>query len=239
MDSPAKKQTHTVKLIIFLALGIVVMALSLFVITRYFSSWEKVNQTIDAITPWLNPPYGVLLFVALTVLCILIRGLAYVFIFIGGHVYPFWTAFLLCWIGFSIGTGLSFMISRFFLNDYFRPKLEKSFLKGFNKLLVENGIIMMFILRAVLFFYRPINWMIGATSIGMRDYWIGNSLGLIPNVLLILYIFRKFKTIDSAAGLLRPENILFLVLLVAAAAALLVIRRKYLFKGKPALVDHK
>ncbi|MBN1664114.1 MAG: VTT domain-containing protein [Deltaproteobacteria bacterium] len=227
MDAPAKKRNDTVKLVLFLALGIVVMALSMFVITRYFSSWEKVNQTMDALTPWLNQSYGPFLFVTLTILCILIRGLAYVFIIIGGSVYPFWMAFLLCWAGFSIGTGLSFLISRFFLNDYFRPKLEKSFLKGFNKLLVQNGIMMMFILRAVLFFYRPINWMIGATGIGVRDYWIGNSLGLIPNVLLVLYVFRKFKTIESAAGILLPENILFLAGLIAFAVAVLVIRRKY------------
>jgi phospholipase D1/2 len=232
VDTAPGSRKNTVKLTLFVVIGLIVMALSMYVLAHYFSSWQKVDETMDALSPWLNRPYGPLLFVALTVICIVVRGLAYIMIFIGGRAYPFWTAFLLCWTGFAIGTGLSFLVSRFFLHDYFSPKLDKSFLKGFNGLLKENGILMMFILRAALFFYRPINWMIGATGISVRDYMIGNSLGLIPNVLLMLYLFRKLKSISSAASLLRPENLLFIVAVVAVAIALLVVRRKFLVKGR-------
>lgn len=228
---PHSRRKNVLKLAAFVALGIAVMAVGFWFASRYLGSWQEVNALIDRISQYLNQPAGPFLFLILCASSVLLRGFGYVMIVIAARTYPFAPAFLLCWVGLVFGTTCVFLISRFLLQDYLRPKLEKGFFRGLDRVLKENGIISMFLLRSAFLLYRTINWPMGATSIATRDFFIGNALGLVPTVLVVLITARQIHEMRSVGDLLLPRNLLIAGILTLVLAGMLIIRRKYFPAG--------
>jgi len=144
---------------------------------------EWANAQLDTLEEILNRPYGPALYVSGTVTYELLQLPGVVPVFLGPLVYDLWAAFLISAIGINIGLVATFLIARYFLRDYFAPKLKKSRLNRLARHLETNGILVMIFLRLILWMNPAMNRVIATTNIRIRDYIIGNIIRTCPGYL--------------------------------------------------------
>ena len=190
-------------------------------------SLETINAKLEILTEIANSPFGPALFILLAVAVILIQVPGLVMVVAAGLVYNFWEGCLYSLVACTVGTTLTFLISRFFLKDYFRPKLKRSFLGNHLKSMERNGIKTVAMLRVLLTMAPPLNWLLGATNIKVRDYIIGTSLGLIPAVVVVVFMVGRLKTITKISDLLQPEVIGAMLVFLTVVVVVLILRRKF------------
>jgi len=189
-----------------------------------FSRLHDISASVSEIA---NKPWGPPLFVLISAVVLLLHIPEIIAIVLGGMIYEFWLAFILSWVGCGLGTTCSFLIARFFLQDFFKPRIEKSFLRKFNDRLEKDGIATICLLRMILFLFPPLNWAIGATGIRTRDYIIGNFLGIAPGLLAVLLAVTKLKQINSLSDIFQPESIALVGAFIGAFLVIVYIRKKY------------
>lgn len=221
------------KLIIFASVICICLTIGIVLIVKGYLTIEWVNAQLDTLEDLLNRPYGPLLYVLGTFAFIMLQILGVVPVILGPLVYDQPQAFFLTLIGVNIGMITTFLVARYFLRDYFAPKLEQSRLNRFTRHLETNGITTMIFLRLALWMLPPLNWAIGATNIKIRDYIIGSLIGLTPIILAVHLAVSRLKTINSARDLLRPETIIVLLVFVVFLIMVVWIRRRYFSEKAP------
>lgn len=214
------------KLLAFLVLaGAVVVASKIGPLSGQLS-WESVSARLDRLEEICRLPYGPPLFVLVSAGLVLLHLPQTPMILLGGTVYPFGEALFYCWLGCGIGTSLSFLVARYFLREFLRPRLRRSVFRRLDDRLERDGLAVMFGLRAILFMFPPLNWLMGATGIRIRDYLVGNALGLLPQLVLFLLAVSRFGSVRSLRELVRGGNVLLALILVVVLGAALVVRRR-------------
>lgn len=187
-------------------------------------SFDTINTQKEAIIELANGTWGPFIFIGATVLFILVQLPGMIMVVVAGLVYNFWEAFFYSLAGTLIGTTLSFLIARFFLRDYFRPKLERSTLRGQLEFIEKNGFVAVFFLRFILVIAPPLNWLLGSTNIKTRDYVVGTFAALIPIIGAMLLAVKRLKTIRSKSDLLQPEVIGIIVGFLLLFAVIHIVR---------------
>ncbi len=229
MDS---EKTNRKKIIAFaLIIGICVIIGSILIAKGYLTI-DWVNDQFDTLTDILNRSYGPVLYVVGTIAFIMLQIPGIVPVILAPLVYGLAEAFILTMIGVNIGMIATFLVARYFLRDHFAPKLEKSRIGRLTKQLETNGIITMTFLRVILWMFPPMNWLIGATNIKVRDYIIGNLIGLAPIIFAIQLATKRLQSIDSFWDLVQPETIGVIFAIIIILIAVIWIRRKYFSSGE-------
>ena len=223
------------KLIVFAVIVCTCLIIAVLLISRGYLTIEWVNAQLDTLEETLNRPYGPALYVLGTVGFILLQIPGVVPVILAALAYGPAEAFILTMLAVNIGMIATFLVARYFLRDYFAPKLEAGRLNRFTKHLETNGILSMTFLRIALWMFPPMNWAIGATNIRIRDYIIGNLLGLAPIIFALQLATRRVRSIDSFWDLLRPETIAVVAVFVALLLAVVWVRRRYFSGGESRL----
>jgi uncharacterized membrane protein YdjX (TVP38/TMEM64 family) len=221
------------KLIIFASIICICLIIGIVLIVRGYLTIGWVNDQLDTLEDVLNRSYGPLLYILGTFGFIILQILGVVPVILGPLVYDQPQAFFLTMTGVNIGIITTFLVARYFLRDYFAPKLEASRLNRFTRRLETNGIMTMIFLRLALWMFPPMNWAIGATNIKVRDYIVGSLIGLTPIILAVHLAVSRLKTVNSARDLLRPETIAVLLVFLAFLLTVIWIRRKYFSLKEP------
>mmetsp|Transcript_3247 Transcript_3247/g.4022 ORF Transcript_3247/g.4022 Transcript_3247/m.4022 type:complete len:99 (+) Transcript_3247:445-741(+) len=89
----------------------------------------------------------------------------------------------------QIGSCLAMVIGRYVFKDLFANLIKKSkVLRALNKALRIKGakIIMLFRLTPVMPF-NIMNYGIGATSVSLRDFFLG-GFGMLPELIILIYV---------------------------------------------------
>ena len=228
MDQGGSRRKNTrVKPLIFAALLVLCTAVAYLPPVRQHISLENVNEQIDHFRQIANSPAGPLVFILASIAVILAQMPGLIMVVLGGLVYDFKSAYLYSLVASWIGTTMTFLISRFFLREYFRPRLVRSFLRRYVNRMEQNGVMTVFFFRLVMALAPQINWLLGATDIKIRHYALGNALGLAPMLLAVLIAVRQLKTVRSAGDLLRPETLLILGGFVLAVSLILWARHRF------------
>lgn len=195
--------------------------------SRLTIAW--LNGQINILHDIFNRPYyGAALFLLGTVIVILLQIPGMIMVVLAALVYGLGKAFLLTMIACNLGMILTFLIARYFLQDYFVPKLEKSVLSRFTGKVREHGLVVMLFLRITLWMFPPMNWLMAATGIKTRDYIIGTLVGLAPIILALQVTIKKLQSIRSLSELMQPEIIILMGLLVSGLILVVWIRKRYL-----------
>lgn len=215
------------KLVVFASVICICLIIGIVLIVRGYLTIEWVNTQLDTLEEVLNRSYGPVLYVLGTFAFIVLQILGVVPVILGPLVYDQPQAFFLTMIGINIGITATFLVARYFLRDYFAPKLEASRLNRFTRHLETNGIMTMIFLRLALWMFPPMNWAIGATNIKIRDYIIGSLIGLTPIILAVHLAVSRLKTVNSFRDLLRPETIAVLCVFLVFLLVVVWIRRRY------------
>ncbi len=220
------------RIIIFALIICLLLATGGVLIAKGYLTIEWLNDQLDTLEETLNRPYGPVLYVLGTIVFIGLQIPGVVPVILAPLVYGLAESFFLTMIGVNIGMIATFLAARYFLRDYFAPKLEKGRLNRFTRHLETNGILTVSFLRIALWMFPPMNWAIGATNIRIRDYVIGNIIGLAPIIFAIQLVTYRLKSIDSVVDLLRPESIGVILGFVAFLIVVAWIRRRYMSTGE-------
>ncbi len=209
---------NAVKLVVFACISLALVALSRHPWFQANVRFENLGTLVDQAARFADHPFAPLLFVAAFAALMTLYVPAAVMVVLGGLVFGFWEAVVLCWIGAMIGATGTFLIARYLLEDYFKPRLEQSVFEGLLSRLESDGTFTVLFLRLLFFLVPPFNWAIGATGVRFKDYVAGTAVGMLPWLLAILIAVNKLKTIRSARDLLQWES-----LAVGAGFALLLV----------------
>lgn len=222
LDSKNRK-----KLIIF---GVIILATIILVrVTGLHDkiSLENAAAELGYLTELAHKPYGPPLYIASIIAFVIFHLPVMLMVILGGLVYNFWEALLYSWVGCVLGFGTTFLVSKYFLQDTFKPRLERSIFKKYIAKLERDGIFTMILLRLLLFMAAPLNWIIGATAIKFKDYIIGGAIGIMPMLLAICLTIKEAQSIKTMRDALRPEIFgivgAFVVLFIIVA----LVRKKY------------
>ena len=220
-------KTNRRKLIVFSLIICTCIIIGIVLIAKGYLTIDWVNDRLDTLEEVLNRSYGPVLYVLGTFAFIVLQIPGLVPVIVGPLVYDQPQAFLLTLLGVNIGVISTFLVARYFLRDYFAPKLEQGRWQRFTRHLETNGITTMIFLRLVLWMFPPMNWTIGATNIKIRDYIIGSLIGLAPIIFAIQLAVSRLKTVNSFRDLLRPETIAVVLGFLVFLIVVVWIRRRY------------
>jgi uncharacterized membrane protein YdjX (TVP38/TMEM64 family) len=117
------------------------------------------------------------------------------------------------WLGTTMGACMAFGVARYWLKN-FAARLKLGKLKRLDDMISGNGFLSMVGLRLVLFSNIPLNLGSGLTSITLRDYVLGTTIGLIPRTFVVAYIFESVQYPNIWGALLTYPGSLFLPLLL-------------------------
>lgn len=147
------------------------------------------------------------------VITLALPGVA-VMTFTGGVLFPFKYAFIIVVIASTIGAIINFIMSRYFLQDFFEKIFSQS-IKKINARIEKGGFKNLLILRTIpVFPYSMVNFALAISELSMIKFVTVTILGKIPGSLIIIYAGSNMAEVDSMRDLATPGMILAIVLLL-------------------------
>ncbi|MCB1154335.1 MAG: TVP38/TMEM64 family protein [Deltaproteobacteria bacterium] len=198
---------------------------------------DSLREKVEWLRTIFNGPYGFWLFLAASIVAIQIQLPGLVMVIVAALVYPPVKAFVYGMIGSIFGTTIGFFIFRYLLRDFVRPRLQRSFLAKFIDRIEQHGVITMAILRVVLQMSPPLTWLMGATNIRIRDFFIGNMLGLVPLILVAQTVTRELQRVDTWRDIFSAQFLAILVGLIMFYATIFFVKKTWLTPGAPNLEE--
>jgi phospholipase D1/2 len=181
--------------------------------------WEhlSVESMRTVIEAW--GALGPLVFIAIFVAGFFVPGPEILMVAVGGVLFGPLRAFAYAWIAAVVGTGVTFLLVRYTAQDWVQRALRERFprLRALDDRLERHGLATIVLLRLLLFLAPPLNWALGASRVGVRDYLLGTALGILPGIGLTVFLADRITETGSAAGLLDWQ-----ILVPAVALALLI-----------------
>lgn len=221
-----KLDKSRVKLLAFALFIVLCIALAQLPGVRKFLTLESINAHLQSLSAAANTPQGPFIYVGIIILVIIFHMPALVPVVLGGLVYDPWLAVCLSLTGGVIGSTLTFLMARFFLRDFFAPRLQKSFLIKYVAYLEAHGIFTMAMMRMLAAMSPIPSWLAGVSKISIRDYVVGNLIGLFPLIVLVTVVANRLRAITSLSDLLRPDTMIPFALFMALVVAIFVVRTK-------------
>jgi uncharacterized membrane protein YdjX (TVP38/TMEM64 family) len=153
----------------------------------------------------------------------------------GGAFFGTLEAVLLGWSATVVGAGITFLASRYFLRDTVQRHLggRSARFRHLDELIAAKGFRAVLLLRFAIPFAAPLNWLLGPTRVRFGDYMAGTALGIIPGSIIAVSFGERLTHVHAAADLLRPENLLPVLLLLALPLAGALLARRMLAGRKP------
>ena len=219
-----KMKTKYIKLIIFIALVIIILILN-----HNYKLYEKINN-LDNFKFMINENIikASIIYIIITAIGSSVLALPGVtFALFSGILFGPILGIILCSISATMSASISFIISRFFLKDSFKPLIEKN--KYLNKILFEDGnknaIMLLMITRLVpLFPYNIQNFAYGITDISFTLYTIYTFIFMLPGISLF--------TIASAGIISKENRILYFlisgIIFVFVLTISIYLKKKYI-----------
>jgi uncharacterized membrane protein YdjX (TVP38/TMEM64 family) len=197
-------------------------------VMRWLDPWEHV--TLDAIRGLVDAwgPLGPLVFIAIFIAGFFIPGPEIVLVAVGGVLFGPVRGFLYAWVAAVVGTAVTFLLVRYIAQAWAQRAIRQRFprLRALDDRLEEHGVAAVVLLRLLLFLAPPLNWALGTTRVGVRDYVLGTAIGILPGTGLTVFLADRITSASSADELLAWEIVLpGTVLIVLLAAGLTVGRR--------------
>ncbi len=115
-----------------------------------------------------------------------------------GWLYGFWQAFVLVNFGLTLAAMVSFWVSRYILHDVIKARFGTRW-ERFNQGVERDGGHYLFTARILHAPYSVTNYVMGATRIRGRQFWLATQLGLIPGNCIFVYAGAQLPTLEEMA----------------------------------------
>lgn len=238
MKGEKQKRKIPIKPFVFLVLIIICVIVANVPQVKDSLDLKLINEKLAQLQQAANRPMGPVAFILTTVGVILIQIPGLTMVVVGALLYEPGPAFAYSLIGATLGLTGTFLIARFFLKDYFLPKLKSGFLSPYMSLLESSGIMTAILLRLLFTMAPPLNWVLGATGMRIRDYMVGTLIGLCPMVALVVYATGRLKHVTSMKDLLQPDIMAMFAGFLVFVIVVFLLRRKFA-KGSPESAQEK
>ena len=175
-----------VLLLIFIVAAVVTVR---FTGVREILTVEKLGAWLAAAGPWA--PLAFILVYALGV-CLFIPGT--LLTALGAAIYgPYW-GFIYVWVAAMLGAAGAFLIGRY-LGREFAASLIGDRLRKYDDAIERNGFATVLYLRLVYFPFTPMNFGMGLTKVGFRDYLWGTGLGILVGTFIFTFFVGTIKEV--------------------------------------------
>jgi uncharacterized membrane protein YdjX (TVP38/TMEM64 family) len=156
---------------------------------KEFLTVEKLGAWLAAAGVWA--PLAFILVYAVGV-CLFIPGT--LLTALGAAIYgPYW-GFVYVWVAAMLGAVGAFLIGRY-LGREFAASLIGYRLKKYDDVIERNGFATVLYLRLVYFPFTAMNFGMGLTKVGFRDYLWGTGLGILVGTFIFTFFVGTIKEV--------------------------------------------
>ncbi len=120
-------------------------------------------------------------------------------------------------LGATIGAVIAFLFARYFAESFVEGFLKDRFEKliEYDKKIKQNGFLVVLFLRLIpIFPFNGLNFGLGLTMVGLKDYFWGTFLGIIPGTFVFAYFGSSLASMDFQ-NMFFATLILILFLLIS------------------------
>jgi uncharacterized membrane protein YdjX (TVP38/TMEM64 family) len=178
-----------VKAVILLMFIVAAVVMVRFTGVREFLSAARLGALLAAAGIWA--PLAFILIYAVGV-CLFIPGT--LLTALGAAIYgPYW-GFIYVWVAAMLGAAGAFLIGRY-LGREFAASLIGDRLKKYDEAIERNGFATVLYLRLVYFPFTAMNFGMGLTKVGYRDYLWGTGLGILSGTFIFTFFVGTIKEV--------------------------------------------
>lgn len=148
-----------------------------------------------------------------------------------GFAYGVVTGSFLVWLSASLGATVAFLLGRTVARDAIARRVETNAkFASIDRAVGREGLKIVFLTRlSPAFPFVLLNYAYGLTKVGLRDYVVGTTLGMIPGVVMYVYLGSLFTSVtelatgNTSGG--TAKQVLTFVGFVATVAVSIVVTR--------------
>lgn len=204
------------KMFIFIILLIVVITINYYISSIDLLTLENIKTNRDLLINLVRNHLTFSIF-AFSIIYIIATSLslpgAAILSLTGGLLFPFPFSAIIVLTSATIGAFISFLVSRYLLQDFVKKKFNKPMTK-INKELEKNGNNYLLTLRLIpLFPFFLINLAMGLTDMSGLKFIIISYIGMAPGSLVYVYAGRNLATIDHMKDIFSSNVLIAFTLL--------------------------
>ncbi|MDQ3775006.1 MAG: TVP38/TMEM64 family protein [Pseudomonadota bacterium] len=211
------------------------------VVVTIFAAWFllPLKQWLQSFTDWIEGlgVWGGLLFAAVYVIGTVVLAPGSLFTIAAGLVFGLGWGFPIVMVGATAGAALAFLIARYVVREKIKDTLEKRpRFKAVDKAVTEDGWKVVLLLRlSPLVPFNLQNYFFGITNIDFWHYVFATAVGIVPGVLLYLYLGAIGGALTGGGGEWgTPQWIFFGGGLIATIVVAVLVTKKAKAKLKEA-----
>jgi uncharacterized membrane protein YdjX (TVP38/TMEM64 family) len=157
---------------------------------RYFPIASLFDQDVLIRKFEMAGAWGVVVFILAHIVATAIGLPGTVLVIVGGAVYGLFWGTLWSVIGATLGAIAAFILSRYFLHDWFERRLgHHPTLKGLKHIMQRHALNCVLMIRFMpISPFNLINFLFGLTPISLRPYAVGTFFGIIPGTAIYTWI---------------------------------------------------
>jgi uncharacterized membrane protein YdjX (TVP38/TMEM64 family) len=211
------------------------------IVVAIFAAWFllPIKEWLQSFSEWITSLglWGAVVFAVAYVIAIVILAPAALFTIAAGLVFGLGWGFPVVMVGATVGASLAFLVARYLVRDRVRHMVEaRPKFKAVDAAVTEEGWKIVMLLRlSPLVPFNIQNYFFGLTNIDFWHYVLATFVGIIPGVVLYLYIGALGDALAGGAGQWGTAQwIFFAIGLVATVVVALLVARKAKAKLKEA-----
>lgn len=138
------------------------------------------------------------------------------------------TVFVLSWLGGMVASTIGFYVARWLARDWIRARLPAKIL-GWESRVDDHGTRAIIVLRVVTGYAPAADWLLGVSTVNLRQFLIGTGIGLVPTTALVSFLG------DDAIRAAERLPLVFGGLVAVAALVFFVRRRRQAGDSSPSI----
>lgn len=201
------------KIFVFSGIIILILLVLSFIGTDFLSFLNHHNLLIKSFIQ-KQPQYSkIYFFIIYIIMAAISLPVAALLGLLSGMIFNFFDALMLVSFASTIGALLSFLLSRYLFQDYFKSKYIQQY-NIINNGFMKNGAMYLFALRmCMLFPYFLVNALTGLTTIKSWLFYIVSQIGMLPGTIVIILVGSKIDKIISSSFTIDAEIIILFTLI--------------------------
>jgi len=196
------------KFLALIAFIIVCVYLFRFTPVKDYLKPDVLDLFLNTLGPWA--PFIFILIFAVS-LCVAVP--ASILTLLGAGIFGAYWGFLYAWVGAVAGASGAFFIGRTLGRDFVGSFIGDR-LKKYDDAIERNGFATVLYLRLLNTPFMPMNFGIGLTRVGFRDYFFGTGLGVMVSLFFVSFLGGTMKEVWVSGN--WGELVSFKVLLALA-----------------------
>ena len=163
-----------------------------------------VTDYLLSFVAWIRDagPTGMAVFIAAYVAACVFLLPAFLLTLGAGFAYGVATGSLLVWVGASLGAAVAFTLGRTVARDAVARRVETNpRFAAIDRAVGREGLKIVFLTRlSPAFPFTLLNYAYGLTKVTFRDYLIGTAVGMVPGIVMYVYLGSLFTSVTEVAA---------------------------------------